>query len=98
MIDFTSKHLRAVTVLDNIKLDFRSFNKDVGVQTENTSVVASTPPHIAERAPRVDSSDLEEIPLSSADLTAILKWSKDISSDISLSSGKYLIQSMFISQ
>ena len=37
---------------------------------------------------RVESNDDQESALSAADLGSILKWSKDISSDINLSSGK----------
>lgn len=65
------------------------FTSDVAVQTDAlvmgpvTSVLGST------EDPMKDFNyDEEAFQLTSSDLAAILRWSKDISSDINLSSGK----------
>lgn len=69
----------------NIPLKKATFSSDVAIQTEalplnlNASLILS----------RVDGHDDQESTLSAADLASILKWSKDISSDINLSSGLF---------
>jgi hypothetical protein len=59
------------------------FSSDVGVQTEVIAGGAGSPTHTY----KMDVQDDQESTLSAADLASILKWSKDISSDINLSSG-----------
>jgi hypothetical protein len=61
------------------------FSSDVAVQTEAVILNPIAPPS---NGHRVESND-QESALSAADLASILKWSKDISSDINLSSGKF---------
>lgn len=58
------------------------FSSDVGVQTEVIAGGAGSPRHTY----NMDVQDDQESTLSAADLASILKWSKDISSDINLSS------------
>lgn len=58
------------------------FSSDVGVQTEVIAGEAGSPRHTY----NMDVQDDQESTLSAADLASILKWSKDISSDINLSS------------
>lgn len=58
---------------------------DVAVQTETLSMTPSSPRDVHDV--RVDSHDDQESTLSATDLASILKWSKDISRDINLSSG-----------
>jgi len=58
------------------------FSSDVAVQTENSGVGASSQSYDNSRPDMSDDSDLR---LSSSDLSSILKWSKEISSDINLS-------------
>jgi hypothetical protein len=41
-----------------------------------------------EKSPSYSRQDSDDFQLSSTDLTSILRWSKEISSDINLSSGK----------
>jgi hypothetical protein len=67
------------------------------VQTETVSISFHSPPHIeSNKLGHLD--DQEESALTAADLAAILKWSKDISSDINLSAGNLclLMKSLFI--
>lgn len=61
------------------------FASDVAVQTEAVVLNPSVP--ATSNVLRVESSDDQESSLSASDLASILKWSKDISSDINLSSG-----------
>ncbi|EGO28466.1 STKc type histidine kinase [Serpula lacrymans var. lacrymans S7.9] len=64
------------------------FTADVAIQTD--TVLASFsghPPTLYGSAPKLETSEEQEISsLSASDLASILKWSKDISSDINLSS------------
>jgi hypothetical protein len=94
---FTSlfrNHLTALTGLQSQHPLKRSiFSSDVAVQTEAAVLNLSTPPvtngHWAE------TNDGEESELSAGDLASILKWSKDISSDINLLSGKIAFSVLF---
>ncbi|KAL0950689.1 hypothetical protein HGRIS_007467 [Hohenbuehelia grisea] len=61
------------------------FTSDVAIQTEGV-MVGLNHPQMMYGPQRLDSSDDEELSLSASDLASILKWSKDISSDINLSS------------
>ncbi len=61
------------------------FTVDIGIQTEvPTSGVADSEQWGVNKA---DLHEDQESSLSASDLASILKWSKDISSDINLSSG-----------
>ncbi len=61
------------------------FTSDIAVQTEFMSDLESP----GQSYPvKVDSAEDQESTLSARDLASILKWSKDISSDINLPSGK----------
>jgi len=60
------------------------FSSDVAVQTETIAQNLPSPTHAHES--RTDTHDDQESSLGAADLASILKWSKDISSDINLSS------------
>lgn len=66
------------------------FSSDVAVQTESLSIGVETHiPTIYETThAKLDGIEDQESTLSASDLASILKWSKDISSDINLSSGK----------
>lgn len=58
---------------------------DVAVQTESVMAGGASPPY---GQTRMDTSEDEELSkLSVSDLVSILNWSKEISSDINLSSG-----------
>ncbi len=59
------------------------FSSDAAVQTEAVSLNFDSRPVLGNG----DGHDDQESTLSAADLASILKWSKDISSDINLSSG-----------
>lgn len=61
------------------------FSSDVSVQTETVSISFHSPTRIESN--KVGQLDDQESALTAADLAAILKWSKDISSDINLSAG-----------
>ncbi|RDB29051.1 Peroxide stress-activated histidine kinase mak2 [Hypsizygus marmoreus] len=61
------------------------FSSDVGVQTESVATAVSQMDSLYEPQ-RVDMQEDQESTLSASDLASILKWSKDISSDINLSS------------
>jgi hypothetical protein len=64
------------------------FSVDVAVQTGNYSGGSGSQPRSTYRDARNDLSEAPEVAtLSASDLASILKWSKDISSDINLSSG-----------
>jgi hypothetical protein len=65
------------------------------VQTETVAISFHLPPRIeSNKLGHLD--DQEESALTAADLAAILKWSKDISSDINLSAGNLcLLKSLF---
>lgn len=62
------------------------FSADVAVQTDTIPVGTSSRPHTYDQNKASNQGD-QESTLSAADLASILKWSKDISSDINLSSG-----------
>lgn len=66
------------------------FSADVAVQTE--AVALNYDSTLYTLGGRPDSHDDQESTLSAADLASILKWSKDISRDINLSSGFDLYQ------
>ena len=66
------------------------FSSDVSVQTETVSISFHSPTRI--EGNKLGHLDDQESALTAADLAAILKWSKDISSDINLSAGnRFLI-------
>lgn len=61
------------------------FTAEIGVQTETQTSDAAG---LAQtEASKVDLHEDQESSLGASDLASILKWSKDISSDINLSSG-----------
>lgn len=61
------------------------FTADVAIQTEAPVGDVAGFPQV--ETSKVDPHGDQESSLSAADLASILKWSKDISSDINLSSG-----------
>lgn len=67
------------------------FSSDVGVQTETVAVTPGMQPPVYEQInsedTMTDDSDMSPLSLSVADLSSILKWSKEISSDINLAAG-----------
>lgn len=65
------------------------FSSDVSVQTETVSINFHPPTRIESN--KLDHPDDQESALTAADLAAILKWSKDISSDINLSAGNLFL-------
>lgn len=65
----------------------RSIFSDSAVQTEDVGVGADLQGHVQERI-KADMHEDQESTLSASDLASILKWSKDISSDINLASGE----------
>jgi hypothetical protein len=65
----------------------------VGIQTETIVITPTMQPPVYEQLnnePRTDDSDMSPLSLSVTDLSSILKWSKEISSDINLAAGWYL--------
>lgn len=77
----------AVGLLSHYPLKRPIFSSDVGVQTE-TTVQGRGPSADVYEPNKMATQDDQESTLSASDLASILKWSKDISSDINLSSGK----------
>ena len=65
------------------------FSSDVSVQTETVSISFHPPTRIETN--KLGNLDDQESALTAADLAAILKWSKDISSDINLSAGNLFL-------
>ena len=67
------------------------FSSDVGVQTETVVITPAMQPPIYEQLSNedtvTDDSDMSPLSLSVTDLSSILKWSKEISSDINLAAG-----------
>jgi hypothetical protein len=59
------------------------FSSDVAVQTETAALHFDSASYVLNKS---EGHDDQEFTLSAADLASILKWSKDISSDINLSS------------
>jgi hypothetical protein len=63
----------------------------VGVQTETVVITPTMQPPIYEQLSNeeavTDDSDMSPLSLSVTDLSSILKWSKEISSDINLAAG-----------
>ncbi len=78
------------TVEDTASQSFKRspFTSDVAVQTDNVLSFAARPV-VVEDYVKDDVVEDDDLQLSSTDLTSILKWSKEISSDINLSSGEY---------
>jgi len=66
------------------------FSSNVAVQTESATSQFSSQPHRLYGQTKMEISD-QESTLTAADLASILQWSKDISSDINLSSGMLYI-------
>jgi len=64
----------------------------VGVQTETVVVTPAMPPLVYEELGGAntvaDDSEMSPLSLSVTDLSSILKWSKEISSDINLAAGR----------
>jgi hypothetical protein len=60
-------------------------SSEVGVQTESIAITVS---QTVQTFGHQKAEDDQESTLSAADLASILKWSKEISRDINLSSGK----------
>ncbi|KAF8167825.1 hypothetical protein B0H34DRAFT_645007 [Crassisporium funariophilum] len=60
------------------------FSSDVAIQTESVAISLASMTRIQRN--KIDAYDDQESTLTAADLASILKWSKDISSDINLSS------------
>ena len=67
------------------------FSSDVGVQTETVVVTPAMQPPVYEQLNDgeaiTDDSNMSPLSLSVSDLSSILKWSKEISSDINLAAG-----------
>jgi hypothetical protein len=63
------------------------FSSDTAVQTENAGVGVGSHAPIHKQI-KIDTHEDQESTLSASDLASILKWSKDISSDINLASGE----------
>lgn len=67
------------------------FSSDVGVQTETVVITPAMQPPVYEQLISEDTipddSDMSPLSLSVTDLSSILKWSKEISSDINLAAG-----------
>jgi hypothetical protein len=67
------------------------FSREVAVQTENVFVGES--PNAYGEEMKLDAGEEDGIgSLSAHDLASILKWSKDLSSDINLSSGEFYVK------
>lgn len=86
-----SKHLRSVLGYMSQPIVSRASTSEVGVQTLPMlgGDVQDIPCSGIEKSSSFGTLDHDDFQLSAADLTAILRWSKDISSDINLSSGEY---------
>ncbi|THU88468.1 hypothetical protein K435DRAFT_830560 [Dendrothele bispora CBS 962.96] len=65
------------------------FTSDVAVQTESVMMPSNQELSLYDNT-KIDTGDEQETTLRASHLAAILKWSKDISSDINLSSGTKL--------
>jgi hypothetical protein len=63
-------------------------SQSVAVQTEVTAMDSATQSQVFS-SKMVDVHEARETMLTATDLASILKWSKDISSDINLSSGEF---------
>lgn len=61
------------------------FTSDIAIQTESTSDLES---HGQSYPVKIDSAEDQESTLRASDLASILKWSKEISRDTNLPSGK----------
>src|SRR6201986_5395482 len=88
-----SNHLSAVLGPRSQKpLRRHTSTSDVGVQTEIIVVTpAMQPPAYEELGStdtEADDSEMSPLSLSVTDLSSILKWSKEISSDINLAAGR----------
>jgi hypothetical protein len=81
-----SKHLSSVTGYRSPSpLKRPLFTSEIAVQTESTSDLESP----GQSYPvKTDSAEDQESTLRASDLASILKWSKEISSDTNLPSGK----------
>jgi hypothetical protein len=76
------------TQTDDHPLKRPIFASDVAVQTDTAATVSEAQPATLYDGIKHDIDDeFEESILSASDLASILKWSKEISSDINLSSG-----------
>jgi hypothetical protein len=71
----------------NVPLKKAIFSSDVAIQTEALPLNSNAPLILG----RANGQDDQESTLSATDLASILKWSKDISSDINLSSGLFYL-------
>lgn len=88
-----SNHLLSIVGAGNQQALKRNiFTSDVAVQTESIVIGITAHSMVADEPIRPELYEDEESQLTSADLTAILKWSKDISSDINLSSGTFFLE------
>jgi len=88
--DFHRKYLTSIADLKTpTPTKGPSFSCDVAVQTEVVPVTYGQPLHMQTHTDDIQDDDSEESSLSASDLASILKWSKDISSDINLSSGNH---------
>jgi hypothetical protein len=65
----------------------QAFTADVATQTEALAVDPSSQMQV--HSATIDLHEDHDTVLSASDLASILKWSKDISSDINLSSGNW---------
>ena len=63
------------------------FTADVAIQTESVAMGLTAQPLLPDD--KIEVLDEDDPQLSASDLSAILKWSKEISSDINLSSGTF---------
>ena len=87
---FTRHHLTLLSgARSRYPLKRPVFSSDVSVQTENVAITFHSPTRIESN--KLGHLDDQESTLTATDLAAILKWSKDISSDINLSAGNSLL-------
>jgi len=72
----------------------RLFAKEVAVQTESVMMPNNHELSLYDNT-KIDTGDEQETTLQASHLSAILRWSKDISSDINLSSGMDVLEPIF---
>lgn len=64
------------------------FSADVAVQTDSVAIGIDPRHAMAEETVKDSASEDSSVHLGASELSSILRWSKDISSDINLSSGQ----------
>lgn len=82
-------HLNSVIGLTNQHFLKRNiFSADVAVQTDSVAIGIDPRHAMAEETVKDSASEDSSVHLGASELSSILRWSKDISSDINLSSGQ----------